>query len=231
MSVKDQLLEIYREYKADPAFNHMREHASFVPGRGSMNPELIMVGEAPGAAEDASGKPFKGPSGKVLDRLLSDIGLDRRNIFITNVVKYRPIIGQIIRRNRAPSPKEIDASRPYLRRELDVFRDLGVSVVTLGNTPLRALYRPDKANHKSKIGEWHGHGWYDAYRMYFAMYHPSVVLYDEGRYDELLDDMRRMSEAFGVGAWADGGVCICGSIHAPGEWVDHPILTRKDTTR
>jgi uracil-DNA glycosylase family 4 len=198
MTRQDDLKSIYREYRVDPAFEHMRGSSPFVPGRGSMRPVVVMVGEAPGGTEAAMRKPFKGPAGKVLDRLLADVGLTREQLFITNVVKYRPVIGQIQLRNRTPTREEIDASRPYLWRELQVFGESPAGVVTLGNTPLRALYRPDRSEHKSRVSEWHGHGWYDADRMYFSMYHPAVATYDPDRYDELLVDMKKMVEGFGI---------------------------------
>lgn len=189
---------IYRDYMADPAFAHMRRGQRLVPGRGSMFPTLVMVGEAPGEMESISRKPFKGPAGGVLDRLLHDVGLTRSELFITNMVKYRPVIGQIKVRNRTPTPREIDASRSYVFRELAVFEN--THVITFGNTPLRGLFRPDVSDHRSKIGEWHGHGWYDADRMYFAMYHPAVAVYDPGMYATLLADFTRAVTEFAVGS-------------------------------
>ena len=133
------LTEIYREYAEDPAFDSLRAHdppKDVVGGRGALTPRLVLVGEAPGGAEAVQRRPFAGPAGMVLDRLLRHIGLVRSDIFITNAVKIRPTIGEIKVRNRTPTVAEIEASYPYLMRELAVFES--TPVVTLGTTPLRA---------------------------------------------------------------------------------------------
>jgi uracil-DNA glycosylase family 4 len=82
-----------------------------VPGVGSPRSQLMLIGEAPGASEDAKGEPFVGAAGKLLDTLLSQIGLSRKQVFITNVVKCRPP------RNREPRPIEIETCTPYLDRQ------------------------------------------------------------------------------------------------------------------
>jgi uracil-DNA glycosylase family 4 len=191
-SKQDTLKQIYKAYALDPAFDRLRSHGPtkrVVPGRGSMDPLLVFVGEAPGRSEATTRKPFMGPAGKVLNGLLASVGLTRADIFITNVVKYRPTIGQVSIRNRTPTPREIEDSKPYLLRELAVFE--GVPVVVLGNTPLRALTADPRGIHgvKPRISDWHGQGWYDAYRMYCALYHPAVAVYEPAMMDTLLDDM------------------------------------------
>lgn len=195
--VQDRLKAVYRDYDRDPAFAHFRDEGKrIVPGRGSMTPVVVIIGEAPGRQESVRRKPFVGPAGAVLDALLISIGVARSDVFITNVVKYRPTIGQISIRNRTPRPPEIDASRPYLWREIEVFDN--TPVVTLGNTPLRTLFRPDGPEHKSRVSDWHGHGWYDAYRMYFSLYHPAVAVYDPDMMPILLEDMVKLKEGFGL---------------------------------
>jgi DNA polymerase len=107
------LAEIYDDYRADPAFDHLRtEGIVLVPGEGSSRPKLFIVGEAPGATENTTKRPFQGASGKVLRSLITDVAqLQPEDYFITNVVKYRPA------GNRTPVPYEISRSTPYLRRE------------------------------------------------------------------------------------------------------------------
>jgi uracil-DNA glycosylase len=190
---QDILKQIYKAYAIDPAFARLRNHGApkrVVPGRGSMHPRLVFVGEAPGRSEATTRKPFMGPAGKVLNGLLGEIGLTRADIFITNAVKYRPTIGTINIRNRTPSPQEIETSRPYLLGELAVFD--GVPVVVLGNVPLCALTADIRI--KRKISEWHGRGWYDADREYRAMYHPAVAVYDPGMLPVLRADMSTVAE-------------------------------------
>lgn len=190
MTRRDELWAIYRDYANDPAFDRLKAHNGpklLVPGRGSWTPRLVFVGEAPGSHENRTRKPFAGPAGRILNVLLKSVDLNRSEIFITNLVKYRPTIGEISVRNRTPSPDEQRASRPYLIREIEVF-DPGTPVVLMGNTALRAFMPNDR------IKDWHGRGFYDAYRMYAAMYHPAVAVYDESMMDVLLRDMARLRE-------------------------------------
>lgn len=87
-----------------------------VPGVGPENAEIVIIGEGPGNEEDISGKPFVGPSGKLLTRLLGDAGIDRTQVFITNVVKCRPPD------NRTPTSDEAAACRDHLRNQLNLIQ-------------------------------------------------------------------------------------------------------------
>jgi DNA polymerase len=131
------LADVYEAYRNDPAFAHLRtEGIVLVPGEGSSNPKVLIVGEAPGATENLHKRPFVGASGVVLRSLISDVaGLDPSDYFITNTVKYRPP------GNRNPSWAEIEASLPYLRQE---YKALGAPpvVVAVGGVALMAL-RPE----------------------------------------------------------------------------------------
>lgn len=184
-----RLKRIYQAYARDPAFQSLREHGPrkrVVPGRGSLNPRYVLVGEAPGEAEAATRRPFMGPAGRVLTDVLAHVGLTRRDVFITNAVKIRPTIGVNSIRNRTPRLAEQVASRPYLMDELDVFD--GVPVICLGNVAMRVITAAALGARPS-ITNWHGRGWYDADRMYWAMYHPAVAVYDETMMPVLLEDM------------------------------------------
>ena len=87
-----------------------------VPGEGSSMPDLIFIGEAPGATEDQEGRPFIGKAGLILTEMISSLGLEREQVFITNVIKCRPP------NNRPPRPDEIDACLPYLERQIKRLR-------------------------------------------------------------------------------------------------------------
>jgi uracil-DNA glycosylase len=101
-------------------------------GVGNAHAGIVFVGEGPGRDEDLAGEPFVGRSGKLLDRLIGEeLGIDRRDCYIANVVKCRPP------GNRDPRPDEIEACRPYLHRQLELIRP--VVVVTLGNFATRLL--------------------------------------------------------------------------------------------
>jgi uracil-DNA glycosylase len=194
-----QLKVIYKEYGHDRAFVRLKLHHPpklLVPGRGSMEPKIIFVGEAPGRREAETHKPFQGAAGKVLDRILAHLGLGRDHIFITNVVKYRPTIGELSIRNRTPDTKEIEASRPYLMRELDVFGS--VPVVVLGSTPLRALVWDGLSTPRPLITDWSGEHWHDNTRRYGALFHPATAVYDPDMINTLLmhaDGLRSLFEA------------------------------------
>jgi len=120
--------------------------ANVVNPDGDPSSPLAFVGEAPGAKEDAVGRPFVGSSGKVLDRLLEEEGLERSEVFITNTVKCRPP------GNREPTQEEMDACLPCLESELESRR----VIVTLGRSAARDLLkRPvimkDEVNRPRKI--------------------------------------------------------------------------------
>lgn len=97
---------------------------NLVMGDGNVNAELVFVGEAPGKNEDLRGLPFVGAAGKFLDELLASVSLDRADVYITNIVKYRPP------GNRDPLPVEKQAFWPYLIRQLEIINPK--IVVTLG---------------------------------------------------------------------------------------------------
>ena len=102
-----------------------------VPGEGATSPALVFVGEGPGADEDASGRPFVGAAGQLLDKMIVAMGLQRADVFICNVVKCRPP------GNRAPEPDEIAACMPYLEAQLTALKPSVICL--LGATPLKAL--------------------------------------------------------------------------------------------
>lgn len=132
-----ELADIYEAYRGDKAFDHLRtEHIVLVPGEGSSQPNVLIVGEAPGATENTARRPFVGASGQVLRSLIVDAAmLSPKDWFITNTVKYRPP------GNRTPTPAEVAASLPYLRQE---YAALGApaAIVAVGGTAFAALRPP-----------------------------------------------------------------------------------------
>lgn len=144
------LADIYEAYRSDPRFDHLREEGIvLVPGEGSSRPEILIVGEAPGATENTLRRPFMGASGQVLRSLIEDAAeLRPEQYFITNTVKYRP------HGNRTPSWGEVEASLPYLRQE---YAALGSPrlIVAVGGTAYTAL-RPDGEMEGIMVaaGEW-----------------------------------------------------------------------------
>jgi DNA polymerase len=98
---------------------------------GNPGAEIMLIGEAPGAEEDRRGKPFVGPSGQLLDRMLATIGLDRSTVYITNVIYWRPP------GNRSPTPAEIAACQPFLERQIELIRPR--LIVFVGGIAARGL--------------------------------------------------------------------------------------------
>ena len=108
---------------------------SVVFGEGPGNAEVVVVGEAPGAEEDRSGRPFVGPAGKLLDRLLASAGFPRERVYICNVLKCRPP------GNRDPQPDEIASCAPYLERQIELIAPR--ALLAVGSFAARALVGED----------------------------------------------------------------------------------------
>jgi uracil-DNA glycosylase family 4 len=146
-----------------------------VPGDGNPDAEIVFIGEAPGAQEDKQGRPFVGNSGKLLAELLATIGLSREDVYITNVVKFRPPD------NRDPTAKEKEACMPFLRDELSIIKPK--VIVPLGRHALSHFTKD------STIGEAHGHPLptTEDYAV-FPMYHPAAALHNPGLRKTLKDD-------------------------------------------
>jgi uracil-DNA glycosylase family 4 len=151
-----------------------------VPGEGSNNPEILFIGEGPGLHEDQQGRPFVGPSGKLLDGLLGLIGLTRPDVYIANVVKCRPP------NNRDPLPEEIKACRKYLDQQIQLL-DPKV-IVTLGRFSL-VRFLPQET-----ISKVHGQPRLWGHRYIFPMYHPAAALHQGNLRHVLEEDMRKLPD-------------------------------------
>jgi DNA polymerase len=162
-----------------------------VPGEGSPDTEVVLVGEGPGQNEDRLGRPFVGAAGALLEALLASVGWRRDEVFITNVVKCRPP------GNRDPHPDEMEACRPFLRRQLEVLDP--ALVVTLGRFSLET-FRPG-----DRISRAHGttrpldpaDGAPGA--VGYAMYHPAAALRQASLGTTMQRDMAGIPEAL-IGA-------------------------------
>ena len=160
-----------------------------VMGDGNLDAEIVFIGEAPGKQEDLSGLPFVGASGKFLNEMLAQAGLERSDVYITNVVKYRPP------NNRDPKPAEKQAFLPYLLRQLEII-DPKV-IITLGRHSME-YFLPD-----AKIGEIHGHAvhkevtHHDGRKgkwLIVPLYHPAAALYNGSLRQTLIDDFMRVPD-------------------------------------
>jgi uracil-DNA glycosylase family 4 len=154
---------------------------NLVPGEGSATASVVFVGEAPGASEDRSGRPFVGRAGKLLDELLEVAGLRRDVVFITNVVKARPPD------NRDPRADEVAHHLPWLEAQLEVIGPR--LVVPLGRHALGRFVE------EVKITEAHGRVVQRAKRDVFPMFHPAAALRNRGLRETLFADARALREA------------------------------------
>jgi uracil-DNA glycosylase len=152
-----------------------------VPGEGSPTAEVMIVGEAPGASEDKQGRPFVGRAGKLLDELLEAAGLQRDDVYITNVLKARPP------GNRDPRADEVAHSMPWLEEQLALIQPR--LIVPLGRHALRH-FDPDV-----KISDVHGQVLYARDRALFPMYHPAAALRARGLRETLFEDARALPAA------------------------------------
>ena len=191
-----------------------RQLAGFTPGQGPLNPDLMLVGEAPGRHEEKVNIPFSGASGQELIKFLNSIGYSRENTYITSVVRQRPYSvkrvrdkksGKLVEKtpNRTPTKKEVLAFAPLFDWELATIRPK--IIVPLGNTALQRLLGPH-----ANIGELHGqrleqpiqqvtpdhqgYQWSSKKYILVPMYHPAAVLYARRLMPVVQDDWKKLGQ-------------------------------------
>lgn len=155
-----------------------KQATNLVMGDGNANADVVFIGEAPGKNEDLTGLPFVGAAGKFLNEMLASINLNRDDIYITNIVKYRPP------NNRDPLPDEKKAFWPFLVRQLSVIDPK--LVVTLGRHSME-YFLPE-----AKISLVHGQAtninFNNGTLAVMPLYHPAAALYNGGMRQTLMDD-------------------------------------------
>lgn len=151
---------------------------NLVFGDGNPDADIVFIGEAPGKQEDEQGLPFVGASGKFLAEMLASINLRREQVYITNIIKYRPPS------NRDPLPEEKVAFLPYLERQLDVINPL--IIVTLGRHSMNCFLP------SLQISQVHGEPKRKNGRIYLPLFHPAAALYNGGLRETLLDDFSKI---------------------------------------
>ena len=152
-----------------------------VPGEGNEHAEIVFIGEAPGRNEDETGRPFVGRAGQLLESILKDIGLSRKDVWIGNVIKHRPPD------NRDPLPDEIDACRGYLNMQLDIIDP--VLIVTLGRFAMNYFYPNGKISRdKGRLYKING-------RYIYPIYHPAAALRSTKMLKAFEDDFKKIPSA------------------------------------
>lgn len=175
MQTLDNVNERLRAWKGI----EIAQTANPVPGDGNPHSPVVFIGEAPGEQEDKQGRPFVGNAGKFLDELLLSIHLKRADVYITNVVKFRPP------GNRDPTPEEKEACMPFLQMELAIIRPR--VIVPLGRHALLHFFA------KMSISEAHGKPQRLTDELtIFPIYHPAAALHNPGLRQALKDDFQAL---------------------------------------
>jgi uracil-DNA glycosylase family 4 len=156
------LAQIYREVAACTACRLHESRTHPVPGEGPADAEIMFIGEGPGFYEDQQGRPFVGPSGRLLERFLASIGMTREQVYIANVIKCRPP------NNRDPLPTEIAACSHFLERQIEIINPR--IIATLGRFSMERFFPG------AKISQAHGRARREGKRVYLPLYHPAYVL-------------------------------------------------------
>lgn len=182
--IKDEIVNL----KESPLYNERIKNKVFpVIGEGNHHAKIMFIGEAPGRNEAATGRPFCGAAGKILDELLASIGIDRKDVYITNIVKDRPPF------NRDPLPEEIKIYGPFLDRQINIIQPKVVA--TLGRFSMDYIMRKfGLENQLKSISQMHGKMFetetnYGKIKI-IPLYHPAVAIYNRTTKDTLIKDFQ-----------------------------------------
>lgn len=178
-SKQEQLEQIKADILDKNVCPHLAETATqLVLGDGNPDADIVFIGEAPGKQEDEQGLPFVGASGRFLNEMLATAGLERSDVYITNIVKYRPP------NNRDPLPEEKREFWPYLMHQLEVIQPK--VIITLGRHS-GTVFIPDLV-----ISRDHGKPrkvtYHESEFLVIPLYHPAAALYNGGMRQTLMDD-------------------------------------------
>ncbi|MFA6076832.1 MAG: uracil-DNA glycosylase [Candidatus Paceibacterota bacterium] len=183
LDMAQELKNIHEKWKKECQCELKKTATQAVPGDGSPDANIVFIGEAPGRSEDKLGRPFVGSAGKFLDEMLGVIDLKREEIYITNIVKYRPP------NNRDPLPEEKSACREWLLEELKIIKPK--LVIFLGRHAMNNFF-PDlqisKAHGKMLVKPFKG----ISTKYFFPLYHPAAALYDGSMREILIEDFKKI---------------------------------------
>ena len=176
---EDSLEKIAADVRGCPLCKLARTRKNAVPGEGQISAKIMFIGEAPGRSEDEKGKPFVGAAGRILDDLLKKAGIERSQVFITNIVKCRPP------NNRAPEEDELIACRPYLDRQIALIKPKVICI--LGRTAYSSILGGSSITaNRGKIVERSG-------QKYFSTFHPAAVIYNKKLLSTLEADLKKLA--------------------------------------
>jgi uracil-DNA glycosylase len=183
MSTKETLDALNKRMSASCTCTLKETATQAVPGEGNPDADILFIGEAPGKKEDEQGVPFVGASGKFLSEMLASINLKREDIYITNIVKYRPP------NNRDPLPLEVLACEKWLHEQINIIRPK--IIVTLGRHAMEHFIPGQK------ISEVHGQAFTRTLlvigeQVFFVLYHPAAALYNGSLRNTLIEDFKKI---------------------------------------
>lgn len=183
MICKKKLLEIINEKVISCRLcNLCLTRNNAVPGTGNIDSKILFIGEAPGKNEDKYGLPFVGNAGKVLDQALENAGIQRKDVYITNVVKCRPP------GNRVPDKHEINTCSEYLKKEIQIIQPAVICI--LGATALQSLLN------LKNIHSQRGRVILDNDNKYFITYHPAAIIYNNKLKDIFFKDIEKLAKMY-----------------------------------
>lgn len=193
--MKNQELKALNKVCSSKLQEHFRDEIPLVFGDGNPDSRIVLVGEAPGKTEVELKKPFVGQAGKNLEEFITILGIIREDLYITNVVKFRPVklnpdTGR--ESNRPPTREEIKLSTDFIERELCIIRP--ALVASLGNVALQCILKDSKIT----IGIVHGSPinvkFADAEFVLFPLYHPASIIYNRALRDVYLQDLHKLRD-------------------------------------
>ena len=174
-----------------PLCDSLEDATQPVFGEGSETARLMFIGEAPGAEEDKTGRPFVGAAGQKLDQMITAMGLDRSEIYITNILKARPP------GNRTPTQEEVDASAPYLTRQIEIIQP--EVIVTLGGPSTKFILQCTEGITRIR-GRWATYETETARIPVMPTFHPAYLLrnYTRDTRQQMWSDLRKVMEVLGL---------------------------------
>ncbi len=183
-----ELEKIAKEVREFKGLDIAKNATNAVPGEGDPDAQIMFIGEGPGHNEDIQGRPFVGQAGKLLEKtLMSELGLTRDQVYITNIIKYRPP------ENRDPFPNEIEACREWLDRQIEVISPK--IIVTLGRYSM-AKFIPDvsisKVHGQARFVDFSGQRY-----IVFPMYHPAAALRAGAVMQQFIADFSKLKNLLG----------------------------------
>lgn len=193
--MKRQELDSINQLYKSKLHEHFKKEIPLVFGDGNADSGIVLVGEAPGKTEVEQGRPFVGQAGRNLEEFIAIMGITREDLYITNVVKFRPFrVNPDSGReaNRPPSKEEIRISSDFIEQELSAIKPK--LVVSLGNVALRCILKDDKVT----VGVLHGSPinmrFAAAEFVLFPLYHPASIIYNRSLKDVYMQDLHRLRD-------------------------------------